>query len=209
MRFEDWEPLYLSILDDLGFSREADEEAAALLQSLLLGQEDILDRIDERVRGRNVVVCGNAPSLEEELEGLLIGERSILAADGAAAVLLRCGIVPDVLVTDLDGPIEAILEADRRGALVVVHAHGDNQDALRRYVPLLGGILGTAQCRPPEGLYNFGGFTDGDRCVFLARELGAASIHLVGFDLDDESVTPRKRRKLAWARRLIGIALDG
>ncbi|MDM7935087.1 MAG: DUF115 domain-containing protein [Methanothrix sp.] len=209
MRFEDWEPLYLAILDDLGFSREADEEAAALLQSLLLGREDILDRIDERVRGRDVVVCGNAPSLEEELEGLLVGERSILAADGAAAVLLRCGIVPDVLVTDLDGPIEAILEADRRGALVVVHAHGDNQDALRRYVPLLGGVLGTAQCRPPEGLYNFGGFTDGDRCVFLARELGAASIHLVGFDLDDESVTPRKRRKLAWARRLIGIALDG
>ena len=64
------------------------------------------------------------------------------------------------------------------------------------------------QCRPPQGLYNFGGFTDGDRCVFLAKELGAASIKLVGFDFEDESVTPRKRKKLAWAKRLIDWLLS-
>jgi len=69
--------------------------------------------------------------------------------------------------------------------------------------------MGTAQCRPPPGLYNFGGFTDGDRCVFLAQELGAAKIKLVGFDYEDESVTPRKKKKLAWAKRLIEPALAG
>jgi uncharacterized Rossmann fold enzyme len=74
-------------------------------------------------------------------------------------------------------------------------------------VPLLEGVIGTAQCRPPESLYNFGGFTDGDRCVFLAKELGAASIKLVGFDYEDDSVTPRKRQKLGWAKRLIELAL--
>jgi hypothetical protein len=38
-------------------------------------------------------------------------------------------------------------------------------------------------------------------------ELGAASIALAGFDFEDESVTLRKRKKLAWARRLIDLAL--
>jgi uncharacterized Rossmann fold enzyme len=30
----------------------------------------------------------------------------------------------------------------------------------------------------------------------------------VGFDFEDQSVTPRKRKKLAWAKRLIEIALS-
>jgi uncharacterized Rossmann fold enzyme len=131
-----------------------------------------------------------------------------IAADGAAEVLLRRGMVPDILVSDLDGPFPAILQASGEGAITVVHAHGDNLDALSEYVPQLKNIVGTCQCRPPEGLYNFGGFTDGDRCVFLARELGASSIRLVGFDFEDQSVTPRKRKKLAWAKRLIEIALS-
>jgi uncharacterized Rossmann fold enzyme len=29
----------------------------------------------------------------------------------------------------------------------------------------------------------------------------------VGFDFDDERVTPRKKKKLAWAKRLIEIAI--
>jgi len=160
------------------------------------------------VRGRRVVVFGNAPSLDRELDELQVKDAVFLAADGATAVLLRRGILPDIIVTDLDGSFPDILKANREGSIAVVHAHGDNLDALCRYVPQLEGVIGTAQCRPPEGLYNFGGFTDGDRCVFLAKELGAASIKLVGFDYEDDSVTPRKRRKLAWAKRLIDLALS-
>ena len=145
--------------------------------------------------------------LDRELEGLQERDAVFIAADGATAVLLGRGIVPDIVVTDLDGTFSAILEANLEGSIVVVHAHGDNLDALNRYVPKLEKIIGTVQCRPPSGLYNFGGFTDGDRCVFLAQELGATSIKLVGFDFDDESVTPRKKRKLAWAKRLIELAL--
>lgn len=211
MQFSDWESIYLSILDDFGFSRQRDEEAATLLQGLLAGRKDILPAARERICGREVVVCGNAPSLGADLDDLgeskLPGDASFLAADGAAAVLLARGAVPDIVVTDLDGPFDAILQADRRGAIIVVHAHGDNLSALEQCVPLLKNVIGTVQCRPPQGLHNWGGFTDGDRCVFLAKELGAASIKLLGFDFEDESVTPRKRKKLAWARRLIEIAL--
>jgi hypothetical protein len=208
MQFATWEPIYLAILDDFGFSMSGDEDAAKLLAELLSGREDWLSTADARVRGQSVVVFGNAPTLDRELDELQGTDAVFLAADGATAVLLRRGILPDIIVTDLDGSFPDILKANREGSIAVVHAHGDNLDALSRYVPQLEGVIGTAQCRPPEGLYNFGGFTDGDRSVFLAKELGAASIKLVGFDYEDDSVTPRKRRKLAWAKRLIDLALS-
>ena len=208
MQFATWEPIYLAILDDFGFSMSRDEDAAKLLAELLRDLGNCLSTADARVRGRSVVVFGNAPSLDRELDELQVKDAVFLAADGATAVLLRRGILPDIIVTDLDGSFPDILKANREGSITVVHAHGDNLDALSRYVPLLEGVIGTTQCRPPEGLYNFGGFTDGDRCVFLAKELGAASIKLVGFDYEDDSVTPRKRRKLAWAKRLIDLALS-
>ena len=211
MRLESWEPLYLAILEDFGFSRRRDEEAAELLRELLQGRENSLLAAEALLSGRRAVVCGNAPSLSRELEELKRGQLAddvFLAADGATVSLLEHGILPAIVVTDLDGPFPAILKANQMGSIVVVHAHGDNLEALKRYVPLLDRVIGTAQCRPPEGLYNFGGFTDGDRAVFLAREMGAASIKLVGFDFDDQTVTPRKKKKLAWARKLICLALS-
>jgi uncharacterized Rossmann fold enzyme len=123
-------------------------------------------------------------------------------------VLLERDLVPGAVVTDLDGPFPEIQRSNRMGSLMVVHAHGDNLDALTSYVPRLKRVVGTCQCRPPPGLINFGGFTDGDRCVFLAKELGAAKISLLGFDFQDEALTPRKKKKLCWAKKLIDLALS-
>ena len=208
MQFATWEPIYNQILQDFGFSSSRDEEGALLLENLLQGRRNFLAVAQERLGGREAAVFGNAPSLDPEMDILPPLDAALIAADGATAVMLKKGIVPDIVVSDLDGPFPAIYEACQRGAIVVVHAHGDNLDALKRYVPQLDNIIGTCQCRPPAGLYNFGGFTDGDRSVFLAKELGASSIKLVGFDFEDESVTPRKRKKLAWAKRLIDFALS-
>jgi 2-amino-4-hydroxy-6-hydroxymethyldihydropteridine diphosphokinase len=207
MEFQFWEPIYTEILEDFGFSRIRDEEAALLLSELLKDKKRSLDEAAQRLCGRDVVICGNASSLAEELKGLQERDLAFVAADGATSVLLRKGIVPDICVTDLDGPFDAIIKANALGSIIVVHAHGDNLDALKKYVPLLDQVIGTTQCQPPEGLFNFGGFTDGDRCVFLARALGAATIRLLGFDFEDPSVTPRKRKKLSWAKRLIDLAL--
>ena len=69
---------------------------------------------------------------------------------------------------------------------MVVHAHGDNIPLLKHWVPrFTGPLVATTQSTPLPHVHNFGGFTDGDRAVFAADELGAASITLVGFDLDD------------------------
>ena len=213
MRFDAWEPLYLEILDDFGFSRERDEEAGRLLFDLLkscLNSSAVLALASKLVRCKFVVVCGNAPALKDELEEFLDDPRGkiFIAADGATSILLKAGVVPEIIVTDLDGCVGDILRANQMGSVVVVHAHGDNQDKLREYVPKLRNVIGTTQTRPPHGLYNFGGFTDGDRCVFFARYLEASEIKLIGFDFDDTSVTPRKHKKLAWAKRLIELALS-
>lgn len=224
MDFRDWEPLYLKIVDRFGFSKENDEKAALWLseqfKNILSGDVSVLmqtaDTLKFKIRCRSVVVCGNAPSLEDELinysETKCTGDLFI-AADGAAAVLLKCGKMPDIIVTDLDGkhPNDAIkeIEAADRGALLLIHAHGDNLDKLEKYLPSMvenikkGAVLPTCQCRPPEGLYNFGGFTDGDRCVFLADALGAEKITLIGFDFADPYVTDLKKKKLQCAEQLI------
>lgn len=207
MQFAAWEPLYRIILQDFGYSPGRDEDAAKLLAELLRDQKPPLSAAEAKVAGRRAVVFGNAPSLDKELDRLQERDAVFLAADGATEVLLKHGIRPDIVVTDLDGPFPAILKANLEGSIVVVHAHGDNLDALIKYVPQLERVIGTVQCRPLPGLYNFGGFTDGDRCVFLAKELGCASIRLLGFDFADESVTFRKKKKLAWAKRLIDLAL--
>ncbi len=214
MRFIDWEPIYEEILVEFGFSREKDEDAARLLQSLLWGREGDLyaEDLESIIGGREVLVCGNGPSLRRELEKVLeeldTGKIAVIAADGATTAILAAGVLPDVIVTDLDGFLPDIIAANERGSAVVVHAHGDNMASLKEYVPQLTKVLGTTQSEPMEGVFNFGGFSDGDRCVFLARNFGASKIRIIGFDYDDPAVTPVKKMKLKWARRLVAMALE-
>jgi uncharacterized Rossmann fold enzyme len=113
------------------------------------------------------------------------------------------GRIPDIIVTDLDGDVEREIEASEQGSLVVVHAHGDNMSKLLRYVPQLKNIIGSTQAVPLQNVFNFGGFTDGDRAVHVAIEFGAGTIKLAGFFFDDPVVSPAKSKKLKWARRLI------
>jgi hypothetical protein len=128
----------------------------------------------------------------------------VFAADAAAEVLDVYGIRPDVVFTDLDGATDRLLELNESGTIVVVHAHGDNMPLLRHWVPRFkGAVVATTQSTPLPHIYNFGGFSDGDRAVFAADELGARHITLIGFDLDDDNVDPMKKGKLFWARKLL------
>ncbi|MEE1133862.1 MAG: 6-hydroxymethylpterin diphosphokinase MptE-like protein, partial [Methanobrevibacter sp.] len=66
-----------------------------------------------------------------------------------------------------------------------IHAHGDNMDKIAKLTPFFTSVLGTTQSQPVGNLYNFGGFTDGDRAMFLAVALGAEEITLAGMDFGD------------------------
>jgi len=201
MNFTEWEPHYREIIEYFGFDRAADEEAARLLASLL--KRDNLLSLASLTHGNEVTVCGNAPCLKDEI-GKITG--IVFAADAAAEVLDAHGICPDAIFTDLDGATDRIIELNKEGTIIVIHAHGDNMPLLNHWVPRFkGNIVGTTQAAPLPRVYNFGGFTDGDRAAFAADELGASSIILVGFDLDDENVEPMKRGKLIWARKLLAL----
>ncbi|MFZ1023964.1 MAG: 6-hydroxymethylpterin diphosphokinase MptE-like protein, partial [Thermoplasmata archaeon] len=127
---------------------------------------------------------------------------------------LEAGIVPTAIVTDLDGPVASELSANARGAFTVIHAHGDNIPALEEWVPhFTGELAGSWAGAPTPILLNVGGFTDGDRAAYLAAHVGARRVILWGFDFDrveesDAASADRKRAKLEWARRLIGVLAE-
>lgn len=229
MRYSDWEEIYKGIAKDFGFDRAKDDEAARVAADIMAyktikrTEKTVEEAIEELIKDNKVIICGNAPSLErnvvgtaKKLDGLPAAQKYIvIAADGATSVLLRNGIIPDIVCTDLDGTITDIITANRFGSIIVVHAHGDNMWMLKRVLPALNeNVLCTTQSKPLHNgngnvqVYNFGGFTDGDRSVFLAKEFGARSIDLIGFDFDDKQVSERKRKKLKWAKRLIDDILQ-
>ncbi len=201
MNFAVWEPCYCRILEYFGFDRAADEEAARLLASLM--NRDNLLSLVTLTDGNEVTVCGNARCLKKELDNV---RGVVFAADAAAEVLEDNGIRPDVIFTDLDGATDRFLEMNREGTIVVIHAHGDNIPLLKYWTPrFTGPVVATTQAAPLPHVHNFGGFTDGDRAVFAAQELGASCIMLAGFDLDDENVDPLKRGKLRIAKKLLAM----
>ena len=201
MQFSEWEPYYQEIVEYFGFDRAADEEAARLLATLL--DRDNLLSLASLTDGNEVTVCGNAPCLKDEITKIT---GIVFAADAAAEVLDSHGIFVDAIFTDLDGATDRIIELNREGTIIVIHAHGDNMPLLNYWVPRFRGkVVGTTQAAPLPHVYNFGGFSDGDRAVFAADELGASKITLAGFDLDDENVDPMKRGKLRWARKLLAL----
>jgi uncharacterized Rossmann fold enzyme len=214
MKFEEWEPVYELVLKDMNFERLYDERAALILSKLLeikarrkMPEVIEIDVLRDAIGGKDVLVCGKAPKLSNDIKNVDFKKYVTIAADGATSVLMKSGVVPDIIVTDLDGNMDDEVRANEQGTIMVVHAHGDNVDALSEEVPRLKRVVGTTQSKPLDNVYNFGGFTDGDRCVFLAQEFGARSITLIGFDFKDTNVTPLKKKKLVWAEKLINMAM--
>jgi uncharacterized Rossmann fold enzyme len=78
-------------------------------------------------------------------------------------------------------------------------------------VPKFKHLIGSTQIKPVENVYNFGGFTDGDRCVFLADEFRAKEIVLVGMELKDRvsnySTDAMKNVELKKAKMIAGKRL--
>jgi uncharacterized Rossmann fold enzyme len=219
MHYSDWEPIYHQILADFNFDSQKDKKAGEVLIGLLkskeiLTQQELLKIISDQ----HLFIFGAGPTIETELQefqdNVSHNKGVIIAADGATTPLIKNGIIPDIIVTDLDGYIPDQIKANEEGAKIIVHAHGDNISALKNWVPKFqNNLLGTTQAQPDEDnhLYNYGGFTDGDRAVFLSQHFKASRITLVAFDFDEIGEhsysfdVKTKHRKLTWAHLLIGM----
>ncbi len=188
---EDYEWFHLwypRIVKALGLNVENDK-AATELASSLCNRVPTAERLARSlIKGKTCYVLGAGPSLPEAYSMQATPPSAlVVAADGAARLLMEMGSAPPhILVTDLDGGDDVIGWCARQ-SVMCVHAHGDNIESLRRFLPCLvklrAKILLTTQNRPVDGVKNYYGFTDGDRAAWLCHHFGARNIRLVGMDL--------------------------
>ena len=185
MKVPGWEQRYKDILKEFNYDRKRDFEAAKFLNSLIKTTFP-LKKHEHKIKNKTVFVVGAGPSLTSSINSIKkFSNVTKIVADGATKALLENGITPDIVVTDLDGGIEFLKKASRMNAIMLVHAHGDNIEKLP-VVLNFRNCLGTTEGKPFEKIQNFGGFTDGDRCVFLARYFGAKKIILFGMDFGNK-----------------------
>ncbi|MDI1494838.1 MAG: putative Rossmann fold-containing protein [Cenarchaeum symbiont of Oopsacas minuta] len=205
MPIRGWYTQYSKLLKDFGYSRSDDTNAARILDGII--KKPISEnRIRRLIFGKTVIVIGAGPSLGQTILASRRLPVTKIVADSAVKTVLKTGIIPDIVVTDLDGDLASLQKADDLGSLMLVHAHGDNVKTLpiaKKFV----NVMATTQGRPVGHVRNYGGFTDGDRCVFLAESFGAEKIILFGMDLGRRigihSSTARKdmQTKMAKLRR--------
>ena len=180
-----WKKRYFSILKELNYSEKKDKESALILDSILK-KTDTIEKIKKIIEGKTIFVIGSGPSLSIAIPKLKKLEKSIkIAADSSLKPLVDNGIIPDIIVTDLDGNEDAIKKISKTKSIFVIHAHGDNIEKLQM-VKKMKNCIGTTQTNPFNKVQNFGGFTDGDRGVFLASYFNAKKIILFGMDFGNQ-----------------------
>lgn len=226
MDINEWEGWYKEILDTLGFSREDDEKTADLLDGILdkkgcLTIDEFYDEIMEKKDTSKFIVFGAGPSIKKHIEYVKenydLNDYLLVSADGATTAMLEGDLIPDIVATDLDGKMSDLLTANSLGSYFVIHAHGNNEELIDTWTTSFNKILGTTQSVPVGNLYNFGGFTDGDRAMFFTLALGCEEMILAGMDfgttvtkysrpnIDGETgpADEIKTKKLIFAERLL------
>ena len=178
-----WKKWYSNILKEFKYDEKKDKESAIILNSILK-RSNINDEIVSLIKNETVFVIGSGPSLSTAIPKLKNLKKSIkIAADSSVKPLVDNEIIPDIVITDLDGDWNS-LEKIATKSIFVVHAHGDNINKLK-FSKKFKKCIGTTQSKPFSKIQNFGGFTDGDRGVFLANHFGAKKIILFGMDFGE------------------------
>jgi 2-amino-4-hydroxy-6-hydroxymethyldihydropteridine diphosphokinase len=220
MNYDQWAKIYVTICEELHLDTTKDIVAGECFDHLIASYLKYYitnDTIRTIIQDKTIFVFGAAPSLDQQVKkNMCTFENQILiAADGATSCLIKYDIIPDIIVTDLDGVIADQLKANEKKSILVIHAHGDNSDVVQKTIPKIKGpYIGTIQTDPTNLCFvkNFGGFTDGDRAVFLADHFHAKKIVLVGFDckkapgfysFQHGKKQNMKRKKLQWCDRLL------
>lgn len=193
-----WWPLQEEINTEFGFSRFREEVSSRLISRLYKPKGNLSNFI----LNNKVTIVGAGISEKE-----IIPDGIRIAADGAVSACLERNIIPDIIVTDLDGNLPEMVWANKNGSKIVVHAHGDNLSRLFEFSSEIQAISLTTTY-PYSGTNCWGGFTDGDRSLMMSLGLGAKSVNLIGFNFDkigpySGDFSFRKIQKLSWALRIV------
>jgi len=193
-----WWDFQDQINTQFNFSRIREEVATRMVAHL----DFLKTSISRYFKGRDLVLIGAAIN-----HSLSIPNSSLIVADGALRACLEKDIIPELIISDLDGYLPDMLWATQNGSKIIIHAHGDNISRVHQYSDKLNPICMTSTY-PSDSTFCWGGFTDGDRATMMSLSLGCASIKLLGFDFNkvgsfSGEYSPRKIEKLVWAQRII------
>ncbi|MGP6220222.1 6-hydroxymethylpterin diphosphokinase MptE-like protein [Caldiplasma sukawensis] len=198
---ERWCRKYKNICENLKINCADDYTSFSILRSKCKFEDVVIKKL-ELFRGKDFKIIGGA----KKGISLNVGKNSVvLVADSGIENLSN--IVPDIIVTDLDGENERIKMCVKSGSIPVVHAHGDNMNKIKNEKNIFEGyFFPTGQsCQIPKK-NNLFGFTDGDRAVLLADRLEASSIELLCFDFEnpsDKGNRELKKKKLEISKEII------
>ncbi len=192
----------------------------------------VVEEFETRIKNKWVVVAGSGPAGPVELNWVLqsgferiISNCAFVTADGAARYLMKQAVTPTAVFSDLDGITPEIMgNLNRNNTIFVIHAHGDNMDAVEAFkskIRRLKLVIGTTQTVPKPPTINPGGFTDGDRILYFLSYLPPTfKILLIGMDFGtvvgqyskptlslDIPATPVKAQKLTIAVELLSKLL--
>ena len=187
---------YQFIVTELGLDVKADINSTKQVEKLMQkhfpsSREKVLTALENLLK-RPCLIAGAGPALEQDftdcVKNKIVDKVINIAVDGTCSLFYQLRILPQIVVTDLDGDWDAILWAIKQGATTLIHAHGDNLEIVKDFFQNFQKdfksnlIWGSTQNNLETDLFNFGGFTDGDRAIFLCFHFQTPLLGLIGFD---------------------------
>lgn len=141
-----------------------------------------------RIAGRHVLVVARGRGYHDDLRAVIpyIYEMRpvVIAVDGAADTLLRFGILPHIIVGDMDSASDRAL---KRGSELVVHVYPSGHSPGRERLRQLG--VKAVECQVP-------GLSE-DLALLLAYEKGAELIVIVGSHSSVEDFLDKGRQGMS------------
>ena len=193
-----WWPMQDEINFQFGFVRSREEVSSRLISRLYKPEGNLSDIL----LNQEVTIVGAGIDDDEKIpSGVLI------AADGAVSACLERQLIPDIVVTDLDGNLLDIIFANESGSKIVLHGHGDNLSKLFEFYTRIK-VISLTTTYPSDMSNCWGGFTDGDSALMMTLSQGVSLVNLVGFNFSKVGkytgkYSPKKLQKLDWARLIV------
>lgn len=186
---------------------------------------DIIEQIN--ATDKKIIIIGAAATPLEIMKILKKNNSFFVLADGAGAVFSTLDNKLEkeawarslCVISDGDGG-KGLIQAIDKGIPLILHAHGDNVPSWTDIVDYILSkniemkIVLTHQLpRRIDGMYNFGGFTDGDRAVCFIHSIGVPKERIVmaGTRTDIvgqwSGITDKKLKlsKLKWMEKVLQI----
>lgn len=209
---------YNKILNLFQFSESDDISARDLLFSYRKDSDplNLVNNIKKTISSKQILFFGAGPNLCRHLTQIIKGIKKnrnkffLVAADGSANALRIYNILPDIIISDLDGISYSEFQYfNHNNVIILIHGHGDNISKIKEYSETIQNgknIICTTQNQSKYPIINPGGFTDGDRGIYFLHHIAPPQnvFWLFGYDFSG-SIGPFSKQGLAIPKKMSDI----